>query len=572
LTALNPNGDVVNGVETNQWTINVNGEDVTGNQETLINALSDRDEGGNLIHKKDINRLFKERYDVITPVGKNGTAKLKKEYPNLNGEAWIGLRGDFFRSENKRNANSLLFETVKESHRATYNKTKLLSNDVNTTGLANAGMPDIIGDNGLLIKEADYVKLAIKLAEEHKLTNYDQSGLDAGTGEKDYMIPKVEYAGEPGDFGYGTGPGHKVWKDASGKEANEAEINEYWRKTGKHLLDRNTQERAYAIDERAVTAEAKQYYSKQYTAFNTSLLKEPNSKASYNALRSGEVDESGDIILNPIRDAHFNVKDTDMESAGRQYAADLINQHTASIALGEHPMFLPAGAEEEFLTNDPMAERIFDMWVSDVKNYATQPTTSNTLKGMPNAKIYYANTYGELDDANKSTAAFIVEPDNGWLKAKAANFSKEEGAAILKYADGFKMIFKQANDISPISKARSAPGSSVLHSQILSTENDTKTFNKVDSKGNPIAKITYIRNSKYSFTRNTSYYNYDGSTGNYTKSDLVSEHIEVKNKDFGILDYAESTQNKLILDKALSNSLEREKAEALNRGEQNKRK
>jgi hypothetical protein len=538
ITSLNPNGDVVNGVETNQWTINVDGKNVTGSEEVLRYALSDRDAEGNLTHKEDINRIFKENYNLITNVEEDGTLSIRKSYPNLKDSDINRLIPNMNKSVYDRSVDNLLYETSLKSNKKTYAKTEGSANssDSDIAGLHAAGMLSILDEDGSLLSSEEYENKILEAVSQGKITNYDQWGIDAGTSNKDYyhdediVIP---------------GSGYQV-------KTSDGYVTKYKYKS------------EHVIDQSAVRSEARDYYNAQYTAFNESLLKHPDSKGSYTSLKANNIDGTGDLTSNAIVSGHLNIKGGN--NAGRQLTANLLNQVTYSSSVGDkvgYSAFSDDGRVS--LTNNPLAEEIGAMFLNDISIFANQPTTANSLKGMPNATIKYANTYGDTDDPDKNTGAYIVTDYKDWLSSKEHLYSEEAWTSLYKeFKDGVKLTFLQKDDISPIAKGK-GPEASYLAAQILATENNAKRFDETDSDGYAVGQSTYIRKSKYEYTVNTRFSGVD-SKGNSTWEPLISEYIKIENEDFSVLDNIKMKKQIEFSNRLLENSLKRKKIEGLNKG------
>ena len=549
LVLQNPNGDLVDGRPSHQWTLNIGGQDVTGTVETLRNALNAEDDNGNLINTADIENIFKEKMEIITGVDETGQLILKATDPELvTTQVFQQLSKSMRETESRQTVADQDFSTALSIHRDAYALTRANAREDNriVKFMDQGGMPDIISPEGDMYSKEEYIALVTSLAEEGKITNVDQWGFDSGTSNKDYMI-------------------HSYHMAASGRPGHSVKVLEYNPDGSKKMV----------VDPLAIKSEAGEVYNALYAALNAGLTGNSGEMptASFRSISAGRSNTPGDLMSNPTYTGNFDPKVKDGE--GRALAAQLFNQINTMNSSGQKPTFLTKDEieDEDWTESNDVAQELVADWMLDVVSSIGNSKSSSSISALPRAQISYSPVYGETKDGEITTAGYNIKLSEEYLvgKIKGGQEEKNRYAGLtnkqikdMSSGDGITILFNQTTDINP-RKNQTSWGSPIV-SEIMASPTNSVTTYMQDSNGNSSGNYTIAKISDQKYILNYQYKTYQPG-GSYLTSPVRTWDIPVNGNVSLAKALADQKMRaeKVFSAKGLENTLAQQKDIAINK-------
>jgi hypothetical protein len=531
LYQIHPNGEN----NRQDYSITIDGGEFTGTIDQIRTRLLEVDEGGNLINRSAINQLFTEQADAITNLRvSNPGAAMGQDYQDLYDLA----NGNYSLSSRQIIADRNL-QTSNEENKATYDLTRITArdNDGNIVALMDeGGFPDIFDPTSsisAMLSRDEYIANAIKLVEAGEIVNIDQSWVDdTGTSSKDYMMPIMESSYSP----YGISNSTPA-KNPDG--------------TIKMMLD-----------EDAITAEAGKVYDKLYERFNAGLTGADGAyrASTFNTVSRGLGSTPGDLAVGVGYEGTVDPKARQPE--GDIMMANLIDQIRYLSSKGENPMYIEGSLNNlegklEDQQSD-LGEKVLQMYIDDLRSYVNNPKSPNSPSPSPRARIDYFPVYGAPEEGEKTTAGYKITFNPDWLASKKKGGSKpEDQYGSINSIDfdnlnkGVSIVFDQALDISPRSKAKSQTYSSPIISEIMASENK---FIERTPAANGIKIGTYriVEVSPQEYKVNWRFREYQ-TGGTYNISAPWSRSVSTKGEPPGVLEEIEKQLKELFKEQGARN-------------------
>ena len=523
LRIQNPNGELVDGTPTHQWTLNVGGEEHTGSMEYLKNVLSLTDDAGGLVNSADIETIFEQQSKIITGVDENGQLTLKATDPSLVAtQTFTDLNKAMALTASRQIVADQDYKTDMSIHRAAYEKTRKIAREDNHVRkfMDDGGMPDIVSPEGNMYSREEYIAHVTSLVESGEVTNVDQWGWDTGTNAKDYTIEEVI-----------------ITPYRSQNSEGVIEEKYHSRKTGNMVIDKS-----------AVKSEAGEVYDKLYKALNMGLTGNSGEgipTSTFKSITLGRNNTPGDLDTNPTYTGNFDPKVRSGE--GRALAAQLINQINSMSTSGQSPIYIAGDLNDsDWKTNNPIAQEAIQNWILDVTSTVGNDKSSNSLAQLARAKISYSPVFGSSvqqqyigmgmigrnEEGEVTTAGYNVVLPDGYLASQVKGGgadSKKQYAGLSKdnidlfsSGTGITILFDQTADVNP-RKNQMNWGSPIV-SEIMASPTQSVTTYPQNELGDNTGNYTIQRISDQEYVLNYQYRMYQPG-GTYTTSPIRTWNI-----------------------------------------------
>jgi len=509
-----------------------------------------------------INKL----YDEYSGQMYNST-DLEAKYPGIQGsKSFLSLRQGMQALDGEEVKLSQFLKGALRIQKQTYDgaRTKTFAEDSDAKGFDENGMPGIWEklDDGTFfpMTRKQHGDMAVKLAKEGKLTNYNASGWD-NNNDKKYLKNEPQqqewYNYVPETVTLPNGKTRTVMNHVySTLEEGRIKGSTKSFKTGViYFVDDETGERVRAterqsrrnytrakvIDEKSIRNEAGEFYQAEKKNMNQALTGnygDAYKTATLESMMRGASESNAGLSSNPTYIADIDAKG--LNPFADQMAADLFRQMSELEARGIAPKYIQ-GSLNDFEDSDlsdaeafNVGEEVLKMFRADLVSYLSNPKSSNTLSSIPRATIEYSPVYGAPADGDKTTAGYRIIFNKDWLASKVkggADPTKQYGS--IKSSDfeslenGVSVVFEQTDDISPRSNMQSLEFSSPILAEIAANPNnyyEPPAF--VNEDGDVIGTYRFVRNSDMEYQLNWQFNNYVQG-GTTTTSALLSKPIEV---------------------------------------------
>jgi|TARA_R110000772_G_scaffold8177_1_gene27220 hypothetical protein len=517
LLILKPEGDDGN----QNYTIEVDGKEVTGNIDLIKTALLDKDETTGVLKNQN---LIDELYDNYSTTILNTTALKEKDPGLVARESYKNLKSTMAGLNQQTTSLEQFVQSAYRDQKDTYDAVKAsVIEDKDIKAFMDAGMPDIweTDENGILspYTREQYIAEVARLAELGEVTNYNKSWqIDKGTNEKNYMKQATEYVASPSytgtlSMGVGGGGYYEPIFNADG--------------TPKMVVDMT-----------AVENEAGEVYDALQKKMNQGLtgsLGDGNTykTATLKSKMTGAGNTAADLISNPTYVAAIDPKAPN--AAGNEMASNLFNQLDALAQKGIQPMFVQGSlnnVEGDIEGGFTQGQRTLEMFKADLRSYINNPKSPNSPSAMPRATIEYMPVYGATDDGEKSTAGYRIKFNADWLasKVKGGSDPSNQYGAITSdqfesLSDGVSVVYEQKNDISPRSNMNSMDYFSPVLSGIAANPNGYYQPPEItDELGDEIGTYRFVKVSDQEYMLNWKFNNYQEG-GTYTTTSLFTRQI-----------------------------------------------
>ena len=541
LRIQNPNGELVDGTPSHQWTLNVGGEEHTGSMEYLKNVLSLTDDTGGLVNSADIETIFEQQSKIITGVDENGQLTLKATDPSLVAtQTFMDLNKAMALTASRQAVADQDYKTDMSIHRDAYEMTRKLAraDDHVRKFMDEGGMPDIVSPEGNMYSREEYIAHVTSLVESGEVTNVDQWGWDTGTNAKDYLIEEVIIT----PYTSRNFEGQQVQKYRS-------------RKTGNMVVDKS-----------AVKSEAGEVYDKLYKALNMGLTGNSGEipTSTFKSITLGRNNTPGDLDTNPTYTGNFDPKVKSGE--GRALAAQVINQINSMRSNGQTPTYLAGDLmDADWSENNSIAQETIQNWISDVTSTVGNDKSSNSLAQLARAQISYSPVFGRNEEGEVTTAGYNVVLPDGYLasqvKGGAADSDKQyaglskDNIDLFSSGTGITILFDQTADANP--RKDQMNWGSPLVSEIMASPTQSVTTYPQDSLGDNIGNYVIQRISDQQYVLNYQYRMYQPG-GSYITSPVRTWNIPTtsKTKSLGeILQNQKMNAEEIFAQKGLENAL-----------------
>ncbi len=578
LRQVDPMGEIVDKKGTYKWSIELDGKKVTGDMAMLEKVLYSKvpltDEQAadedfmaayqpEYIYQEDIDRIHDERVELMTSVDNNGALNIIKSHTSeiINNE-FSSLSTQMENTQENVNTLVMTHSNMLAAYGRSSVKTNIEAekNNKELIGFKENGYPSIFQENesGVPIRlgKEEYADLVENLAKERKLTNYNR-GYNDGNDDEYYMKEGrnvIEY------FNYEEykRPDGRIGRRQSKSSPNKKEgvknykisttyytdqfgekVRAQDRKMSKIVNDKEVKLNytvAKVFDSRNARADANFIYDSYNNSFKDGL----NGKLSdeigiietgtLNSALQGLDNTVGNLTLGTLYKGDFNPNSIN-EGQGAVIYTQLLDQMAYSNSLGIKPNFY-IGDEQDFDNDDtsPEAEAFMDMVRQDViadMQSANKKSTRTSARG----ELFYAPVYGNAEDMDKSTMAYIFKPTEDYVASKNKGGSGESQWAGLKEANrrkilngGITIMFNQKDDINP-RKATDNFGNSVV-AKVMGSPNQTYIKSIQDTAGNPAGNYSISRINQNSYVMNYQYSTYQEG-GTYISSVPMVKEIPI---------------------------------------------
>tara|TARA_R110000751_G_scaffold114697_3_gene214074 strand:+ start:1715 stop:4891 length:3177 start_codon:yes stop_codon:yes gene_type:complete len=549
LRIQNPNGELVDGTPTHQWTLNIGGEEHTGSMEYLKNVLSLTDDAGGLVNSADIETIFEQQSKIITGVDEKGQLTLKASDPSLVAtQTFIDLNKAMTLTATRQTVADQDYSTALSIHRDAYTLTRDTAREDNRIRkfMDDGSMPDIVSPEGNMYSREEYIAHVTSLVESGEVTNVDQWGWDTGTNAKDYITKSFSMV-------------------ASGRPGHTVKVYDY-NPDGSYKM---------VVDERAVKSEAGEVYDKLYEALNMGLTGNDGEipTATFKSITLGRNNTPGDLDTNPTYTGNFDPKVRTGE--GRALAAQVINQINSMNANGQTPTYISGDLNDsDWTTNDATAQETIQSWILDVTSTVGNDKSSNSLAQLARAQISYSPVFGRNEEGEVTTAGYNIKLPEGYLVGQVkggkdddkryAGLSNDEIEAF-STGTGITILFDQTADVNP-RKNQMNWGSPIV-SEIMASPTQSVTTYPQDSLGDNTGNYTIQRISDQEYVLNYQYRMYQPG-GTYTTSPIRTWNIPTTSgtKSLGeILQNQKMNAEEVFSTKGLENVLAKQKDLAINK-------
>ena len=479
-----------------------------------------------------INSLFNEYLKSIK--NKDEISKKNPTFVNI-GNGYSDLLRIFTDIETQVGITNMNQRTTRLDQYNAYNQVEALvvaedsKRGYNVKGLLESGMPslwyqDKDDKTGLPIgawkmyTRKEYEDLAIELAIEGKLINFDRKGVDVGkTAAKDYMEDVEElYAtfkesGEPLQYAN------------SYKERNSARYDEQGN-------------RRQTVNKSAVMDDARYIWDKLQEEHNEAMKGgNPEIKTStFNSVSQRASNTTAALSNYGVQVANVNpeIRNTKTDII----YATMLKQRRVLEEKGISPTFYIDDIDDA-KEDGPLAEAVFDAFNSNFQSFRSDSRTSASVEKTPIGKFVYGAVYGDPEDGNKTTAGYTFYPSEAWLTSSVkggggdsqySGLNTQQRKNIVE--NGITMIFEQDQDISEGALRFNRGGNSIVAATI-------------ESKGGywnqPVVVEDGVKGGEFSWkkiNKNNYVLNYElqtyipsqnGKGGGYVPNGIVSQRVNI---------------------------------------------
>ena len=513
-------------------------------------------------NEKLINELYKDYSNKMY-----NSADLEAKYPDIQkSKSFLSLRQGMQALDGEEVKLSQFLKGALRVQKQTYDaaRTKTFAENSNAKGFDKNGMPGIWEklDDGTFfpMTRRQHGDMAVKLAKEGKLTNYDATGWD-NNNDKNYLknapstrewynIVQETVTLPNGRTKTISNPVYSSLEEGPIKGAVRSfktDVSYYTNdETGERVraVDRKPRvdyTRAKVIDETSIRNEAGEFYVAEKKNMNQALTGnygDAYKTATLESVMRGASENNAGLSSNPTYIADIDAKG--LNPYADQMAADLFRQMSELEARGVAPKYIQ-GSLNDFEDSDlsdaeafNVGEEVLRMFRADLVSYLSNSKSSNTLSSIPRATIEYSPVYGAPADGDKTTAGYRIIFNKDWLASKVkggADPTKQYGS--IKSSDfeslenGVSVVFEQIDDVSPRSNMQSLEFSSPILAEIAANPNNYyEPPAYLNEDGDVIGTYRFVRNGDMEYQLNWQFNNYVQG-GTFTTSAPLSRNIKI---------------------------------------------
>jgi len=385
----------------------------TGSEEQLKKRLLERNESGSgFINRDIINQAYAK---ISTEFGDSET--LFKNHPNMVKDSYSQVYEKMFGENSIKNQQAFLDAGVKRTYEAvreTYKTTiKIAADDgLNFKLLADAGFPEIIGEDNIPMTEAEYIERVVSGVKDGSITNPDLWGWDTNK-NKNYMMHAFDMVTE--------------WR---GNTKGEVKKYRYNKDGSKEMV----------LDEWSIADEAKTMYGKVTFALNKGLSGGYSNKgalpsAGFFATIDGRAGDFATVNQNASYTVAYNplAPNAEANAITTEFVEQINALKESGMGFGIIAGDIDDVKDKDLYERQAFAERIYNLWLEDVQSWESNPKRSNSDAIAPVARITHKPTYGQVGDMEKNNAAYTISYSPEWLASKvkggnAANIDGQYGA------------------------------------------------------------------------------------------------------------------------------------------------
>ena len=625
---VDPMGEIVGGKGTDEWSLVLDGKKVTGNMSMLEKVLystvplTEEQQGDEdfmasykpeYVYQDDIDRIHEERIDLMTSVDDNGALNIIQSHTSeIVTQDFINLANSMVGTQSNGNTLMKTHANLLEAYARTGDKTSIEAerNSEDLVSFKENGYPSIFQTNSAGIKvrlgREEYADLVEKLARERKLTNHDRAWFD-GNAEKNYMKNEVgvkEYIhyetyqmqdkeGKP--LFTKNGQARMARRPIKTLEPVEGVDNRKVRTT--YMVDQfgervRAEERkatkivdgkevklnytvAKILDTQTVRNEAMWVYDEYNDSFKDGLNGKLTDKVgiletgSLNAALMGLDNTIGNLTTGTLYKGDFNPSSVN-EGQGAVIYTQYLEQMTNLSNMGIQPNFY-MGNETEFDVEETSPEA--QAFMNEVRQDVIadmQPANKKSTKSSARGEWFYAPTYGDPEDMNKSSAAYIFKPTEDYVASKVKGGGGASQWAGLSATDrqkilngGITIMFDQKDDINP-RKVADNWGNSIV-AEVMGSPNQTLKKYMTDGNGDPSGNYSISRVNQNLYVMNYQYSTYQEG-GSYVTSTPMIKNIPIARETGGFQALTANQQaiNELFKQRGLINEAAKAKDKGLN--------
>ena len=493
--------------------------------------------------------------------------ELSEKYPGLTkSQKFLNLRAGMQALDGEEIKLDKFLQSALRIQKRTYDATrnKTFEEDSDAKGFNESGMPGLwqkLPDGTFFpMTRKQHGDLAVKLAKEGKLTNYDASGWDNNNDKKylkdepgqlewyNYMPETIVLPNgktrQTMKHVYSTG--EKPLKGGTDRAFKTSVIYFTDDETGERVRAQERQPRrnytrAKVIDEKSVRNEADEYFTAEKKTMNQALtgnFGDAYETATLESVMRGASNTNAGLSSNPTYVADLDAKSVNPYADAM--AADLFEQISALEARGTAPQYIQ-GSLNDFEDDDlseaesfNLGKDVLSMFKSDLLSYLSNPKSPNTPSSIPRATIEYSPVYGAPNDGDKTTAGYRIIFNRDWLASKVkggADPTKQYGSIkssdFESIEDGVSIVFDQKDDVSDRSNMRALEYTSPILAEIASNPNQYyEPPAPLDGNGDVIGTYRYVKVSDMKYMLNWQFQNYLPG-GTFVPSALLQKEIEI---------------------------------------------
>lgn len=479
-----------------------------------------------------INSLFDEYLKSIK--NKDEISKKNPAFVNT-GTGYTDLLGIFNDIETQVGITNMNQRTARLDQYNAYNQVEALvvaedsKRGYNVKGLLESGMPslwyqDKDNKTGLPIgawkmyTRKEYEDLAIELAQEGKLINFDRRGIDVGDTSAKYYMEDVEElytrfkeAGEPLQYAKGI------------EERNNARYDEQGN-------------RRQTVNKSAVMDDARYIWDQLQEEHNEALKGgNPEIKTStFNSVSQRAGNTTAALSNYGVQVANVNpeIRNTKTDII----YATMLRQRRVLEEKGISPTFYIDDIDDA-KEDGPLAEAVFDAFNSNFQSFRSDSRTSGSVEKTPIGKFVYGAVYGDPEDGNKTTAGYTFYPSEAWLTSSVkggggdgqySGLNTQQRKNIVE--NGITMIFEQDQDISEGALRFNRGGNSIVAATI---ESKGGYWNQpvVVEDGVKGGEFSWKKINKNNYVLNYQLETYipsqNGKGGDYVPNGIVSQRVNI---------------------------------------------
>tara|TARA_R110000737_G_scaffold106219_2_gene139114 strand:+ start:3331 stop:6744 length:3414 start_codon:yes stop_codon:yes gene_type:complete len=612
LRQVDPMGKVVDGKGTYQWSMELDGKKVTGDMNMLEEVLystvpltddqaADEDFMASYqpeyIYQDDIDRMHDERVELMTSVDENGALNILQSHTSeIVTKEYVNLARQM--QETQENVGTVMttHANLLEAYARSGVKTDVEAEKNNDQLVAykENGYPSIFQKNasGVSVRlgKEEYADLVEKLARDRKLTNYDREWAMDGNDDPNYMKdaraqlryfhyeeyqmldfqgnPRVNKSGKPV-----MGKRHSSYTEEKVDGVRNYRTNVTYVKdqfgevipagdrVQSKVIDGEEVKMNYTIakifDTRTVRKEANYIYDEYNTSFKDGLNGKLTDEVgiletgTLNAALQGLDNTVGNLRTGTLYKGDFNPKSVN-EGQGAIIYTQYLDQMANLNSLGIQPTFY-MGDEENFDVDDtsPAAKAFMDEVRQDVIA-DMQPANKKSTRTSARGEWFYAPVYGDAEDMDKSTSAYIFKPTEDYVASKVKGGGGASQWAGLKEAErqkilngGITIMLDQKDDINP-RKVADNWGNSIV-ADVMGSPNQTYRKSVTDGKGDPSGNYSISRVNQNLYVMNYQYSTYQEG-GSYIPSTPMITNIPISRETGG---YKALNVNKAAIEEVL---------------------
>ena len=567
LQVLNTEGNAGNN-QSNLYTIPIDGKDFTGNiaaiRSVLLNSEKNEETGDitNYTNSSDVDTLWDKYYKEIGEFKKitvnNGPAVVQSQayrelygsmygYTDQNGQYVPGTYDQA--SGHKSYINKI--NSMYEDNIGTL-MNLAMAEDQEDDGLLDIkemtkkGMPGVLSEGGGVKSKEDFINDWVEKARQNYYY-FNTRDLPKSSNPKDIeLFNKINIGGNRyaalDSQGRGTYDFTRMRENfkpitVDGKVVG-VDINH--NRSGRDI---GTNNRGYAelesrgtfrsgynrqFDEGAAENDAEYYYNTMTNNLNGAMTGAitfsddgtPNvfRTGTYNSIRDGRTGDFASLLNNPTYKYNYNPQPNSMSADATAETMNFLNQINSMDAQNT-PYGIYVGnlsdfdEDEAFEVND-LGRRVYNEFKKDSQWWSNPKNKTSDSKKVPTATLTYMSTFGDVDDATKTHAAYNLNDFDSWLESKTGTtnnpgiFSNDEVEKIKK--GGISFIFDQDSDNNP--KAVKEQYYSFVNNGILESQNGIYQYSEPGQIGPAgFVKVVPQGNGEFNILYNGSIYQTGGT-------------------------------------------------------------